>query len=174
MASTLIETSLLEMLVQSGLPEAALEVYVDAVDGEIVRLFGPHGGEHTVRLRVDPSSYVALPYPAASVSTVAEWGESQTPDAAAPVADFVVTNGGRALRRTVGVWKRNVEVAFTPTDDTARRRGVLVDLVKEALAQTGYSRQRVGSFDVSAISLGQRDAILGRLRQNYGGGGLLA
>lgn len=51
MASTLIPTAEIEELVQSGLPDRALERHIDAADASIISLYGPHSGERTVTLR---------------------------------------------------------------------------------------------------------------------------
>ena len=189
MASELLDTDRVETLVQSGLPDDALEIFIDGADEEIVRLVGPHDGSQQVTLRVDRSPNLYLPRPAQSVSEVKEWSDSGS-EADADVVDadnYQILGAGRYLRRkSVGglvdapgeygslYWKRNVAVTFTPKGDNARRTQVLVDLVKWELARSGHTRERVGQYETYQGNERERGQILGRLRQGYGGAGLLA
>ena len=51
MTSTLLATTAIEELVQSGLSTAPLEIHIDAADADIIGLYGQHGGSRTVTLR---------------------------------------------------------------------------------------------------------------------------
>ena len=75
MASTLIDTSDLDVHVQSGLPAARLEEIIDGADAEIIRLAGPHDGSRKVILRADISRSITLPSPADSITEVKEWSD---------------------------------------------------------------------------------------------------
>ena len=175
MASALIATDDVEVHVKSGLPGARLEEIIDAIDAEIIRVFGEHDGERTVTLRVNPPAReVSLPNPAASISEVAEWAQAVSPDSAQVVTAYTLLNEGRALRRDAAFWARNVRVTYTPYADNARRVTVLLDLVRWELAYSGHTRTRVGSTETYTPSRADRAVILNRLRQRYGGGGLFA
>lgn len=175
MASTLIDTAVVEQLVQSGLPLSTLEVIIDAADAEIVRGFGPHDASHTARFYTDTTMTVYLQQPASAVTEVKEWLSSDDEDdiEALATTEYRVIANGRVIERVGQYWRRNVKVTFTASDN-ARRAQVLVDLVRAELAYSGQSRERVGSYDVSAIPQQERARILARLRQVYAGGGLLA
>jgi len=174
-ASALIATDALEAQVQSGLPAAQLETVIDALDAEIVRRFGPHDGERTVMLRPASMRYLYLPRPALAISEVVEWTLGGV-DGGAEVgsADYQLVYGGRALCRTVGYWRLNVAVTYTPTPEDARRALVLIDLCKWELAQRGLTREHVGSYIAYTANAGARERIFHRLDQRYGGGGMLA
>ena len=193
MASALIATEAVETHVQSGLPTARLDDIVDAVDAEIIRLFGQHAGEQTTTLRISPpSDTVYLPQPAATVSSVVHWRDGVAEDDATEVTDYVVVHGGRGLTRRFdrsvtwdglevtrsrygyGTWLRNVKATYTPVADTARRVQVLIDLVKWELAYSGHTRTTVGRMETYAPTQSDRAMILRRLRQQYAGAGLLA
>ena len=175
MASALMDTADVEVHVQSGLPSARLEEIIDAVDAEIIRIYGDHDGERTITLRVAPAAEsVSLPSPAASISEVVEWRDGVAPDDGTEVTTYASVYSGRSLRRTAGLWARNVRVTYTPLEENARRRVVLLDLVKWELAFSGHSRTRVGSTETYAPTRADRAFILNRLRQRYAGGGLFA
>ena len=175
MASTLIATAVVEQLVQSGLPVDALEVIIDAADAEIVRAYGPHDATHVARFYNDTTMTLYLQHPASAVTEVKEWfsSDDEADVLALAATEYRVIANGRALERVGQYWRRNVQVTYTYADN-ARRAQVLVDLVRAELAYSGQSRERVGSYDVSAIPQQERARILARLRQAYGGGGLLA
>jgi len=173
MASDLIAVADLEVIVQSGLPDARLEDYIDAADADIVRYFGPHDGERVYAAVVERGSRaVYLPKPAATISEVKEHLDSVAPASATEVTDYELRHGGRAIRKRAGYWLPNVVVTYTPQADNARRRQVLVDLVKFELARDGLTSSQVGSMRTTNANEGDRNRILGRLRQNYLGGGL--
>jgi len=176
LASDLIATTEVEIAVQSGLPDATLEkLYIDPADAEIQREAGPHDGERKVVLRLDPySRFLYLPRPASEIETITEWGDHAREANGAEVTNFEATHGGRSVRRITGYWMRNVAVTYSPEADNARRVQVLVDLVKWELARRGYTRERTGQYEVYTGSEAEKNQILGRLRQNYAGGGLLA
>ena len=176
MASDLIATTQVEALVQSGLTTADLEVFIDAMDADIVRFAGPHDGSQKVVLRVDRSENVYLPRPAESVSEIKEWIDAGTEADATALAstEYALQSGGRYIRRKTGYWRRNVAVTFTPYAENARRTGVLIDLVKWELSRKGsLTRERVGQYEVYLGNEREKAQILSRLRQGYAGGGLL-
>ena len=175
MASTLISTADLRGHIETGLPDTALERLIDGADEEIVRRAGPHAGAVTVALSVlAPGALVALPAPAQTVVSVTEQRGS---GAARPVAssDYQADFGGRFLRRLRGWWPDKVIVVYIPAPDQYRRLGVLIGLVKLDLAFSGLAGQRIGQSQeqTSLVMLRERERILGRLRQLYGGAGLL-
>lgn len=175
MASTLIATSTLEGLVQSGLPDADLEVLVDAADAEIIRLYGPHDGERTLQLEAPYSqSYIFLPAPAATVASITEQAPGETAEAV-DADDYRTEYGGRVVCRIRGYWKQLVNVTYTPQADNARRAQALVDLVKLEAQFSGLGQQRIGEYSESPLDRErERNRILAGLRQNYAGAGMLA
>ena len=182
MASDLISVSDCETLVQSGLPSDQLEAIIDSCDAEIIKWFGVHDGEQTLRLNVGYSrpTFVVLPRPAASVESVKHWFNHQVEtddedtDQAQAVVNWYLSGDGREIRRRVGFFLENVAVTYTPVAENPLRRSVLVDLVKEQIASDGLMMQRVGSTSSTRLSEVARMRILNRLRHNYGGAGLLA
>lgn len=174
MASDLITTAGVETLVQSGLPTTDLEVFIDGADEEIVRFAGPHDGSRKTVLNAVYSLNVYLPQPAESVTEVKEWGDAATEAGAVVVTSYAIYAGGRYLRRTIGYWRTNVAVTFTPKNDNARRAQALVDLVKWELARSGHTREETGEYETEQKNANEPAIILARLRQSYAGAGLFA
>ena len=141
MASTLIDTSDLDVHVQSGLPSARLEEIIDGADAEIVRLAGAHDGSRKVILRADISRSITLPSPADSITEVKEWSDGILEANGTVITDYQAVGGGRSLRKSGGNWRRNVAVTYTPQADNARRVQVLIDLVQWEIARSATSGQ---------------------------------
>ena len=175
MPSTLIETNLVEELVQSGLPDTSLEVIIDAADAEIQRVVGPHDGERTVILSSDGYA-VFLPVPAETIAEVKHWpitGDEE--DAIVLGADeYHVRNEGRSLFYAYGFMDR-VSVRYTPISSNSRRRQALVDLVKLEFNFSGKHTERIGEFSEQLLNKEEEKMkILRSLQYQYGGAGLFA
>ena len=175
MASTLISLEDLRDHLETGLVDDALEQLVDDIDTDIIRLFGPHDGELTIKTR--PGSFMkmaVLPRPAASVASISHRHDLHTDETSIEVEDYELIHGGRALHKRWGFWHQNVTVTFTPVEDNKRRVQVLVDVARLELQFTGVLRQQTGSYTEWTLDLvKERNRILGRLRQPYAGAGML-
>ncbi len=174
MASSLIATTVIEDLVDSGLSEEALNVYVDAADARIVQVVGPHSGTRTDGFYFGPyesSKTVFLEHPAESLVSVSRDGTDLDSD------DYRLIHGGRAVERVGDYmeWDGDVVVTYNPRVETARRISALVDLVKLALAMDGYSSVTTGSQHMRRALHREREErrILKGLQPQHGGGALL-
>lgn len=174
MASTLLDTDAVRELVESGLDNAALEVYIDAADEDIINHAGPHGTDvvysRTASIRHTNRLVVHLPRPAVSITSI-------TIDNA-PVTDdsYTLTSGGRTIEFHQGAywyWSGvvnpstylyppiDVVVTYTAVSDTGRRKRALVDLVKLGLQFDGLQSERVGSYSRMSSRYGtERNRIL--------------
>lgn len=178
MASTLITLAELRQYLSTELSDAALERLVDAIDAEIIRVYGPHDGERTEQVP-GLSHRVWLSRPAASVAAVSEYGSHQAPSEAitVPTDRYQLENGGRTLWRTGSAFLAKVLVTYTPVAENPRRTQALIELVKlETASNTGLVSQTVGQYS-ETYQLGatgdDRSRILAGLRQPYAGAGLL-
>lgn len=165
MGSTLLPTDQVEVLVQSGLPDSALDIYVNGADYDIIRVAGPHEGTVRHVIRPDYSIYVYLPRPAVTIDSVREWYDygDEAGATVVPASQYEVLGNGRSIRRKQARWADNVAVTYIPEDDRAVRVGVLVDLVKWHLAQSGHNRRRRGSLEEEPRTEADRRRILARL-----------
>jgi hypothetical protein len=120
--------------VETELDDAALSVIVNAEEAAIEQRAGPvatateyfPGGVGTLWLSRAPSA----------ITTV-------TVDGVELDAARYALVGRSALRSLAGLWGRDVTVTYVPEDTTAQRRLVLVQLVKLALAYSGFSSLRL-------------------------------
>lgn len=181
MASSLIATSAIETLVQSGLPEEALDVYVDAADQRIVSLIGPHSGDRTESFYDHNRSYydggrpthkhLFLSHPAESIVSVVIDGATLEASA------YRLEHGGRMLTRVGDYieWHGDITVVYAPAFETARRLNAIVELVKLAVASDGYRRVQTGAQHIREPLHREREErrILKGLQPQYGGGALL-
>ena len=196
MVSDLIETHLMETLVQSGLPDQALDIYIDAADNRIVTEVGPHDGElaqfedfpnggySAGGISLPASLYsnslhsnVYLYRPAVSIAEVKVWeyGLSEADGSVLDEAQYRVDHGGRVLVRVDAWWETHVKVTFTPVAENPKRRQALVQLVKLALAFDGYKTESIGSTSRTTVNyVTEERRILNTLRHKYAGASLLA
>lgn len=124
-------------LVETDLTDTALQTLIDDAD-DAVETRSPTG-ERTVRL-AGGTRTLGLPAPA-TVTTVTEGDTLLTVD-----TDFRVEHGGMTLRRLNRRWGSEVKVTYTPAPDEATRTRVVVDLVKLAVAWSGYTSQTAGDW----------------------------
>jgi hypothetical protein len=134
--------------VQTDLDDTDLADIITDEENEVVRRFGATGdGVATVTEVYDGGSTtnLFLRRPAVSVSgiTTADKGGG-TALAVATTAYQVWGNEGR-IEHLGGGWGAGiVTVTYVPIDDQARRRAVIVELVRLALEQTAMKSESVG------------------------------
>ena len=196
MVSDLIATPTVELLVQSRLPDAALEVYIDAADSRIIREVGPHDGVLVQYETFTGQGYfesgISLPYslygnsqneniyfhrPAESVSEVKVWhyGNTEANGTVLEAAQYRTENSGRVLVRVNAWWEKHVKITYAPVAENPQRKQALVQLVKLALTFDGNKTSRVGSVMNSPADYAKEERrILNALRQTYAGAGLFA
>ena len=179
MGSSLISTADIENVVQSGLPDRSLEIFIDAADARIIDQWGPHSGERVYEEHLQPymqQTYLYFPVPAVSVSEVKVWYYYQTEvDGIVLTHDteYRLDNGGRRIYRQDQFWEHHVKITYTPQSTSARRSQALVELVKLALAFDGHQQSRTGMDGQTMINRGKEERrILEGIQNTYGGGGL--
>lgn len=134
--------------VQTGLDDSDLSDIITDEENEVVRRFGATGDGVTAVTAVydgRDAMNLFLNRPAVSVSsiTVADRGGG-TASTVATTAYQVWGNEGR-IEHLGGGWGSGiVTVAYVPVDDRARRRAVIVELVRLAIEQTAMRSESVG------------------------------
>jgi hypothetical protein len=158
-------------LLETDLHTAALAVLLDDAALLIEQKYGPLGVDVVERRFVsDLSGHFFLRRQAEALASVKEisGGTPTTLDAASYRLDF----GGRAVRRLnasgcPGYWYGSeVEVTYTPKDDTAARKRVQLDLLRLVLTFKGFLKaEGSGDYNWSGSLLTggyerEREAIL--------------
>ena len=152
---------------ESDLADPALQLLIDAAEAEIVERFGPH--DSATEDFVGTSDLILLRRKATAITSVTEFDADNDP-LVLNADDYALTNGGwTVLRLATGpnpasYFDRRVQIVYTPVDDSAKRKGVLIQLVKLAAAYSGYKRAQdpdgsITEHDYTA----ERSKILGQL-----------
>ncbi len=155
----------------SDLATAALQRLLDDAEADIIRLYGPHASQ--VEYLLGGEFCLFLARPATSVTQIVETvGDTDTTLAA---NDYQLLHGGRTLQRDPDgdnggtIWGDRVKVTYVPSDDTASRKRVQLDLVKLAIQYEGLDSVRVGNVSADAGNYQQRRAeILSALAPTFG------
>jgi len=153
-------------------PEAIALLVADA-EAAIMAAYGPHPPEPIVLERpgIDGVATLFLDRPAASVTSVSEYdGDSLVATELEP-GDYRLRYGGRAVQRLGSGenpragWAGRVVLTFVPVDDTARRKRVVIDLVRLALRYEAAKAQTAGDRSETALDdyTRERENLLGEL-----------
>ncbi len=141
-------------LVQTGLTDANLQVIIDRIEAEIVRLFGAHytngAGTITETVAGEGLMNLYLRRPLTSVSSVVEDDEALTQGHDEDY--YAYPAQGRIERRPSGTkWGELIAVTYVPADDNALRRDVIIDLLRQALSRTALKSESVaGEYSYTA------------------------
>lgn len=157
--------------VTTSLGADAVQRLLDASEAEINMEAGALGS--TTELASGGGRYIFLDRPASAFTSVTEtWGSTATILAA---DDYLVHPGGLLMERlSTGTnarssWYGQVAVIYTPTDDTAIRVGVQLDLMRLAINfEPGLASTTIGSWteqyrQAVDAQAQERDSILARL-----------
>lgn len=123
-----------------GVDAATLEEVIAREEAEMIRKFGAHysGSTPLVERIKGGAESIYLSRPIGAVTSIAEYlylGDT-APATLATTDYFIWATEGRIERvLTAAKWGALVSVTYTPVDDTALRKSVLVDLVRLATSE---------------------------------------
>lgn len=153
--------------IETDLNDTALQAVIDDAEAEIVERIG------AINLQVDifreEGSLLFLSRKMLTPTMVVEevCGVSTT----LATNDYKVREANRVLERLrTGTnprrfWGDVVTVTYVPEDDTVRRKQVVIDLVKLAIAYTGQKSERIGDYtSTSQDYKDERSDLIDRLR----------
>lgn len=129
--------------IQTDLDDTTLQLIIDDEESELVRRCGAHGDGVTAvteTIASAPGGGLFLSRPFVSVTSITANG-----GAVAASAYTAYANQGYLSLLSGGSWLAPVVVTYVPVDDRARRRMVIVELVRVALEQTAMKSESVGS-----------------------------
>lgn len=171
---SLLTTDEIREHVETDLEDTALQLRIDEAEADIVRLFGAHTGAVTERFTPgpdDPYLFVSRDIDAGQAIVITETRNTYAGETAVVLAasDYAI-EGDRQIRRKEGgtnsatSWAHMTAVTYTPADESARRKGVLIDLVKLACAYQAVQKAEIGDVTVWHVDYArERNAILRRL-----------
>jgi hypothetical protein len=166
----LTATQLREHL-DTDLGDTALGRLAEDADDEITRRYGAHTGNVSETYRPPPGS--CLLHLNRQVSAIVSITETY-PGVAGETSDVLVAadyavEGKRTLRRKTGgsfsaiQWAPLTVVVYTPTDDSDRRKRVLIDLVRLALRYNAAQSDRVGDVTITYADYARERELLLRV-----------
>lgn len=161
-------------------PGSRIQRLIDWADDEVVVVAGVHpiSGDRTETL-VGGERLLFLPEPAATITSITE--TVGTTDTVLATDDYRIWDDGRYLERLAngtnsrGTWGHPVVVVYAGTNNNARRRDAILQLVELSLnRQPGIKSQRVGDYSqVNTDFQTDVTTILRAVIANYAGGGML-
>ena len=157
--------------IETGLSDDALNELVAQMTAEVESRFGTDDPMTVIRAG-DFGTIIRLQRPASSITSVVEKSRNfETIETLDPTL-YTLSSGGRTLYRHQCTWSPVVVITYTPVPEAAMREGMIVDLVKLALAFNGLESETIGdySYQVSDNSAAgyesRRQQILGRARRS--------
>ena len=171
---SLLTTTEIRQHIETDLLDAALQLRIDEAEAEIIARYGAHSAARTERFTPGPADeYIWTSRPIGAVTSIKEryYGTMGETEITLVADNDYFIESERQIRRKIGgsypstMWRGLVTVVFTPaTADDARRKGVLIDLVKLALRYEGAQSTSMGDASVSHVDYPlERQRILSRL-----------
>lgn len=148
---------------ETDLSDVALQAYIDSEQAEIERRYGTLAAQTQLIKGGTKNIFTAQPY--ASIASITE------DDVILATDDWQAINPFELERLDSGTnglsfWGDDITIVYTPQTDTARRKRVLIDLVKLACQFNGLSSQSLAGY---SYNLGgyteQREKLLRQLRR---------
>ena len=175
--ATLLDTSDLRENIETDLIDAALQRLNEAAELLVIQRGGPLSSD-TKTYIINSSDYpdgrdkfITLSRPPGSISSISEQIFSSDP-VILDATDYDII-GSNLERLNDGTnprscWGHKVIIIYVPEDNEAIRKGVIIDLVKAAVAYQGVSEEKAGDFSMKAPAFrAEREAILSRLNPSF-------
>lgn len=167
---SLLTAGELRLQVQSGLSNSDLQTIIDREEAEVIRRYGAHYADAVTTITEVCSGGQCSIFLKRRIGSVSSITEAQslggTQSTLTSTQYHIVANEGRIIRLSEGTrWGRYVSVSYVPADDTALRKQVLIELVRQALEQTAMKSENVaGEYSYQAPDWeAQRRALYRRL-----------
>lgn len=143
--STLLTVERARTVIDTDLSDAELAAIIADEEAEMVRKCGAHGDGTTavVERHRGSGTEIFLNRRAASVSTVTELYPGSTPTTLTTEQYYFGATAVITRLPFGALWPAGytITVTYVPEDDRALRRMVLIELVRLALSQTGYTQE---------------------------------
>lgn len=171
----LLTTDEVRQHVEADLSDEALGRLIDDCEAEIERRFGPLSTEIAVYEEPGRANNLILERPADSITKVTETivsSDGSEEETELETDDYKLIWEGRFLKRLPGGtngrrwWGDRVEVEYAPEDESARRKRVLIDLVKLEVRYTASEDERLPDYSArSADYKKERERLLAALER---------
>ena len=169
--SDLLTVAEVKERVTTGLPDAALELLIDAQDSYIRRMVGEHDPATTMVYedQQNPGRRVWLPRPASSIALVEDRYLADSAWTVRAPSTYYLSDQGRSVEVSWGQWFRTrVRITFTPVPQNDERIQALVALVRLETQDTGLESERDDTYAYQAKDKAKaRMEIVAALKPRY-------
>lgn len=153
--TTLVSVEQVRQRVQTAASDVTIQDIIDAEEAELIRRYGAHGdGAITVTEAHTPTNgNLFLHRPIAALTSITESASLGASGTALTSTQYYAWPAqGRIERLPRGTsWAEAVSVVYAPIDDQAKRRRVIIELVRLALEQTAMQAESVaGEYSYTA------------------------
>jgi len=140
--------------IETDLSDTELQRVIDAAEQEIVDHFGAHTTQTDETTENRLSTHLFLTRPASSITTVTETliVDGVRTETVLSSDDYRLSSDGWRIHRLSDgtnprtTWGDEVTIQFTPSDETDKREGVLIRLVKLDVQFNGLDADRIGDY----------------------------
>lgn len=169
--TNLVSAAEFKAITPVGMSDDDLDAVIERVEADVADVVGPawSDGLELTETAAPTGATLFVERPISAVVSVTEYADFTTgaTSTALTAGDgfFVWPDRGQ-IDRLGGDWSPRVVVVYEPADDTARRKAVVIDLVRLALSRTAYRSENVGgeySYTALADYEAERRRILDRL-----------
>ena len=151
--SDLLTVAEVKERVSTGLPDAALELLIDAQDAYIQRMVGEHDPATTMVYEDQGSRRlrVWLPRPASSIALVEDRFPADSAWTVRAPSTYYLSDQGRSAEIGWGeLFRTRVRITFTPVPQNDERIQALVALVRLETQDTGLDSERDDTYSYKA------------------------
>lgn len=161
---TLVNPADIQALVPTDLDVTTLSRIISDVEAEMIRRLGAHGDGVTSvseTYSTPPGVNLFLRRAPLSVTTVQERVAPSSSLTTVSSSYYLLWADEARIERHSGTWGAQIVVTYVPADDRARRRPVIIELVRLALSQTALAGENVaGEYSYTAPDWEARAARL--------------
>ena len=140
--------------IETDLTDIELQRMIDSAEEDIVQKYGPHTSQTDELEECRLSNVLFLSRPASEILTVTEeiHNNGNISQTVLSADDYDLVQSGWRIRRLSSgtnprsTWGDVVIVQYTPVDETSKREGVLIALVKLDIQFNGLDSESVGDY----------------------------
>jgi len=156
---SLVSVTEVKARIKTTLGDSDLQTVIDQVEAEVITSFGAYyvsGMPMVVEMLGGGLCNLYLRRRLASIGSIVDDGTTLTTN------DYRLwASQGRIERLPAGTrWGVMVVVKYLPTDDSAKWRGVIIDLVRLTLERTAMKSESISEYSYTAPEWGAEEAVI--------------
>ncbi len=174
---SLLTLTQMRVHIENDLSDEELQRVIDAAEQDIVQRYGPHVTQTDELDECRLSTALFLTRPASTITTVTEEFNiaGDIDQTVLSANDYALTADGFRLRRLSSgdnpraTWGDIVVIAYVPVDESSKREGVEIAMVKLDIQFSGLDSEKVGDYAAAQVKYEEnRNKVLSRLQKRMG------